>query len=90
MGRGNSVVLFCFKSYIIQLVFNLFSDNLDEGIECTLSKFVDNTEEGGWAVLPLSGTLIGWGAGQRNLMKFNKGKCKVLGGTTPNTSTGWG
>lgn len=52
MGRGNSVVLFCSKSYISQLIFNLFFNNLDEGIECTLSKFVDNMKLQGSAVLP--------------------------------------
>ncbi|PKU42648.1 hypothetical protein llap_7065 [Limosa lapponica baueri] len=55
-----------------------------EGTECTLSKFVDDTKVGGVADTP-----EGCAAKQqdmdklescvvRNLMKFNKGKCRVL------------
>ena len=65
------------------VLFNIFVSNQDSRIECTLSKFADDTK-----LRSAVSTLEGRDAIQRdqgperwvcvNLMRFNKAKCKVL------------
>ena len=71
-------------SVLVPVLFNTFINDMDEGVEHTVSKLADDTKLGG-----VADTLEGCAATQqdldrseswagRNVVKYNKGKCRDL------------
>ena len=87
-------------SVLVPVLFNTLINDMDEGVECTVFKLADDTKLGG-----VADTLEGCAATQqdldrseiwagRNVVKYNKGKCRDLylakNNPSVGTSVGWG
>ena len=60
------------------LLFNILSNGHDEGIECTLIKFADDTKLGGSVDLPEGRRALLDRWAKVNCLSFNRTKCWVL------------
>ena len=86
------------RSVLGPILFNVFINDINSGVKCTLSKFSGdtklwgtvNTPEGQDAIQRDLYRLEQWA--QEKLMTFNKSKCNVLhlGKATSITNTSWG